>query len=74
VRAFDGQPERGITIHAVRVSEYAHNQEALRRLSTLAANGQLRMRVAETFPPERAADAHRKLAAGGVRGRLVIVF
>jgi NADPH:quinone reductase-like Zn-dependent oxidoreductase len=74
VRAFDGEPERGITVHAVRVSDYAHNQEALRRLSTLAANGQLRMRVAETVPPERAADAHRKLAAGGVRGRLVIVF
>jgi hypothetical protein len=30
--------------------------------------------VAETFPPERAADAQRKMAAGGTRGRLVIVF
>jgi len=30
--------------------------------------------VAETFPPERVADAQRKLAAGGIRGRLVIVF
>lgn len=74
VRAFDGQPERGITIHGVRVSDYAHNQEALRRLSTQAANGQLRTRVAEALPPERAADAHRALAAGGVRGRLVISF
>jgi NADPH:quinone reductase len=74
VRAFDGPPERGITIHAVRVSDYAHNQEALRRLSSLAAQGELKLRVAETFPPERAADAHRELARGGVRGRLVIVF
>lgn len=74
VRAFDGQPERGITIHAVRVSEYAHNQEALRRLSTLAAQGDLELRVAEALPPERAADAHRRLARGGLRGRLVIVF
>jgi NADPH:quinone reductase-like Zn-dependent oxidoreductase len=74
VRAFDGQPERGITIHHVRVSDYAHNQEALRRLSSLAAQGDLELRVAETLPPERAADAHRKLAGGGVRGRLVIVF
>jgi NADPH:quinone reductase-like Zn-dependent oxidoreductase len=74
VRAFDGQSERGITIHAVRVSDYAHNQEGLRRLSSLAAQGALKLRVAETFPPERAADAHRALARGGVRGRLVIVF
>jgi NADPH:quinone reductase len=74
VRAFDGQPARGITIHAVRVSDYAHNQEGLRRLSSLAAQGDLKLRVAETFPPERAADAHRELDHGGVRGRLVIVF
>jgi NADPH:quinone reductase len=74
VRAFDGQPERGITIHPVRVSDYAHNQEALRRLSSLAAAGDLHLRVAETLPPERAGEAHRKLAAGGIRGRLVIVF
>jgi NADPH:quinone reductase len=32
------------------------------------------LRVSETFPPERAADAQRKMAAGGTRGRLVIVF
>ena len=74
LRAFDGETERGITIRAVRVSEYAHNQDALRRLSTLAAHGELSLRVAESFPPERAADAHRKLAAGGIRGRLVVVF
>ena len=74
VRAFDGQPERGITVHAVRVSDYAHNQEALRRLSSLAAQGDLALRVAETLPPEQAADAHRMLESGGIRGRLVIVF
>ena len=74
VRAFEGESERGITIHAVRVSDYAQNQEALRRLSSLAAEGELKLRVAEALPPERAADAHRKLARGGLRGRLVIVF
>jgi hypothetical protein len=30
--------------------------------------------VAETFPAERAADAHRRFEAGGVRGRLVLLF
>jgi NADPH:quinone reductase-like Zn-dependent oxidoreductase len=74
VRGFDGEPERGIVVHAVRVSEYARNQAALRELSTSAAAGKLKMRVARTLPPEEAAEAHRALAAGGVRGRLVIVF
>jgi NADPH:quinone reductase len=30
--------------------------------------------VADTYPPECAADAHRRLEAGGTRGRLVITF
>jgi hypothetical protein len=34
----------------------------------------LTLRVAETFAPERAGDAHRRLEAGGVRGRLLISF
>ncbi|MFJ2394488.1 hypothetical protein ACIOTI_17270 [Streptomyces sp. NPDC087843] len=32
------------------------------------------MRVAQAFPAERAADAHRRFEAGGVRGRLVLTF
>ncbi|MFN8557993.1 MAG: NADP-dependent oxidoreductase [Dehalococcoidia bacterium] len=74
VRAFNDPTERGITIHQVRVTEYARNQAALDRLRQLASEGRLALRVAETMPPERAAEAHRKLDAGGVRGRLVIVF
>ncbi|MFG2133493.1 zinc-binding dehydrogenase [Streptomyces sp. NPDC048751] len=31
-------------------------------------------RFARTFPAEQAAEAHRLLAAGGVRGRLVLTF
>ena len=34
----------------------------------------LALRVAATFPPERAAEAHRLMEAGGLRGRAVIVF
>jgi hypothetical protein len=30
--------------------------------------------VAETFPPSAAGEAQKKLNAGGVRGRLVILF
>jgi NADPH:quinone reductase len=74
VRGFVGPTERGITIEAVRVTSYVHNHDALDRLGQLAAKGLLTLRLAETFPPERAADAQHKLAGGGARGRLVIVF
>ena len=36
--------------------------------------GEVRLRVAETVPAEEAAEAHRRLEAGGVRGRLVLTF
>jgi NADPH:quinone reductase-like Zn-dependent oxidoreductase len=74
VRAFEGETERGITIHQVRVADYAQNQQALDRLGQMVAQGKLTLRVAETLPPERVPEAHQRLEAGGVRGRLVIVF
>ena len=74
VRLFSGEPEREITVSQVRVSDYAENQAALEALGRLAESGGLTLRVAEMFPPERAADAQQKLTAGGVRGRLLIAF
>ena len=74
VRPFAGETERGIEVKLVLVGEHATEQQALRELSRLAGAGELTLRVAETFAPERAADAHRRLEAGGVRGRLVISF
>jgi NADPH2:quinone reductase len=74
VRGFEGEPERGIIIHRVSVANYAENQAALDGLRQLVEQEKLTLRVAETFPPERVAEAHKKLEAGGVRGRLVIVF
>ncbi|WP_327371761.1 hypothetical protein [Streptomyces sp. NBC_01217] len=40
----------------------------------LAEAGVLIPRVAQTHSPVEAADAHRRFAAGGVHGRLVITF
>jgi NADPH2:quinone reductase len=74
VRGFAGPSERGITIEPVRVTSYLLNHDALDRLGQLVTEGRLTLRVAEAFPPERAAEAQRKLDAGGVRGRLLIVF
>ena len=74
VRGWSGPTERGITISPTMVSEYLTNQSALEGLRELVEKGVLTLRVADTFPPEAAAAAHRRLEAGGTRGRLVIVF
>jgi NADPH:quinone reductase len=46
----------------------------LQALADQVASGLLTLRVAETFPPSAAGEAQKKLNAGGVRGRLVILF
>ncbi len=74
VRTFVGETERDIVIHPVWVREYAKERLKLDRLRQQVEDGQITLRVAATFPPERAGEAHRLLEAGGVRGRLVIEF
>ena len=74
VRAYSGELQRGIAVEQVRVSEYAENTGPLKRLVELVADGKVTLRVADTFPPERAGDAHSRLGGGGVRGRLLIAF
>ena len=74
VRAFDGDVERGISALPVSVREYSTESEKLRSLAECVNRGALSLRVAETFALQRAAEAHQRLEAGGVRGRLVLVF
>ncbi len=74
VRGWDGPSERDITIHPVWVREYATELERLDELRTLTEAGLITLRVAQTFPAEQAAEAHRVLEAGGTRGRCVIEF
>ena len=74
VRGFVGDPQRGIRFTQTWVRNYDREYEKLDRLRQQAESGILTLRVADTYPPERAAEAHRRLEAGGTRGRLVIVF
>jgi NADPH:quinone reductase len=74
VRGYEGAEERGVTFHPVFVRNYAREQKKLDWLRQLAEGGRVTLRVAGTFRPEAAPEAHRLLEAGGVRGRLVIVF
>lgn len=63
-------PLRGISVAEQWI---AADAEALARLSSLAGAGHLTTRVADTLPLHEAARAHRRLAEGGIRGRLVLV-
>ncbi|SER14528.1 NADPH:quinone reductase [Lentzea xinjiangensis] len=47
--------------------------ERLAKLAAYAGAGLISLRVATTFPLARIADAHEALAAGGLRGRIVLV-
>ncbi|TVZ05822.1 NADP-dependent oxidoreductase [Trebonia kvetii] len=74
VRPFAGSTERDITIHLVLVGRHLHEGHRIAELAGLVSEGVLTVRVAEVLPAERAAEAHRRLEAGGVRGRLVLTF
>ena len=74
VRPYQGETERDITIHLVLVGQHLHEGHRIAELAGLAGKGVLTFRVADTLPAASAADAHRRLEAGGVRGRLVLTF
>jgi NADPH:quinone reductase-like Zn-dependent oxidoreductase len=74
VRGWNGPAERGIIIHPVWVRSYLKAQAKLDRLRQQVEEGAVTLRVARTFPAAEAPEAHRQLAAGGTRGRLVIEF
>jgi len=74
VRGFEGVPQRSIQFTTTMVRTYDGEFEKLDRLRQLVESGAVTLRVADSYPPERAGDAHRRLEAGGTRGRLVIEF
>jgi NADPH:quinone reductase-like Zn-dependent oxidoreductase len=74
VRGFKGEPQRNITFTTTFVRTYDGEFEKLDRLRQLTESGAVTLRVADTYPPDRASEAHARLEAGGTRGRLVIVF
>ena len=73
VRGWSGA-ERGITFHKTWVRSDYRRRDLLDYLKGLAETGRLTLRVAATFPPEQAPEAHRRLEARGSRGRMVILF
>jgi NADPH2:quinone reductase len=69
-RRVQGLPEdRGLRVHTPLVHPDA---VMLAELARQVARGELRTRVARTFDLASAADAHRLVEAGGLRGKVVL--
>ncbi|MFJ9694066.1 NADP-dependent oxidoreductase [Kitasatospora sp. NPDC101183] len=66
---FEGAAEHGV--HAVRTDRTA---ERLGLLVGLWESGTLRLEIAEALPMEKAAEAHRLVGTGHVRGKVVLTF
>lgn len=60
------------SINAMRALHPAWFREDLERLFNLLASGSIRPRVAERISFDEVAEAHRRLEAGGLDGRLVL--
>lgn len=74
LRGWRGQQARGIILHPISILEYAENRAALERIREQVEAGLLTPRVATVMPASQAARAHAMLAAGGVRGRIVLTW
>ena len=69
--AGDGEVRIAVKAAAVNPTDILMRQNELR---DLASSGAIKLRVAGEYAPERVAEAHRAMEAGGLRGRGVIVF
>jgi NADPH:quinone reductase-like Zn-dependent oxidoreductase len=74
VRNYVGSEERGISWIPIFVVEYLTDRPRLDALARQVESGALTLRVAGSYPVEKAVEAHRRMQAGGVRGRLVLTF
>jgi NADPH:quinone reductase-like Zn-dependent oxidoreductase len=67
-----GKHARFYSINVMRARHPAWFREDLERLFGLLAAGAIRPRVAERISFDEVAEAHRRLEAGGLRGKLVL--
>ena len=74
VRGFKGEPQRDIDFTATWVTAYDCKKDKLETLCKQAESGVLTLRVADSVKMENAPEAHKKLEAGGTRGRMIIEF
>jgi len=74
IRGFKGAPQRDIDFTATWVTAYDCKKDILETLRQQAEEGILTLRVADSVTIENASEAHKRLEAGGTRGRMIIEF
>ena len=74
VRGWDGGGEKRVSVRPVWVRQAAEDWDQLDRLREQVEDGSVTLRLADTMPAGEARNAHERLEAGGVRGRLVLIF
>jgi NADPH:quinone reductase len=74
LKGWSGPSERKISIHPISSFDASTNTVLFDHLRQQAEYGTLTLRVADVMPAAQAGEAHRRLAAGGVRGGLVLDF
>lgn len=74
LRRWAGPTQRGIVLHAIMAPDEARNTSLLDRLRRNVDEGLLSLRAGAVLPAKEASEAHRRLEAGGSRGRIVLDF
>jgi NADPH2:quinone reductase len=74
LRPWEGEPTRGIRYQRAWVYDLYRSPAELDALRQAVEDGVLTPRVAAVMPAEMAVDAHRRMEAGGIRGRIVLTF
>lgn len=75
LRSWDGADlDRGIQVVHVNVRQRVTDHAAIARIGQQISAGLLPLRVSAIFPAAEAEAAHRRLAKGGLRGRIILDF
>jgi NADPH:quinone reductase len=74
LQGWEGPTERGIELHRIFVAGWAEDTTRMEELVGQVEAGVLTLRVLDVLPAERAAEAHARMHAGGIRGRIVLDF
>lgn len=70
----EGITERGVHWKKVFTPDHRTDTKALEKIRDAAQNGLLTLRVDDTYLPQQAVEAYRRLERGGLRGRLIFTF
>ncbi|GAA4683073.1 quinone oxidoreductase family protein [Frondihabitans cladoniiphilus] len=70
----DVEPGRGISVFRSYVMQSSRRHDVIERLARLAGDGKISLRVAGRYPAVDAAESHRRLEEGSLRGRSILEF